>query len=717
MNALPIIALSSLLVLGLPENETAPRVLVFSKTVGFRHADAIVAGIAAVRELGAQAGFAVDDTDDAAAFTASNLSRYRALVFLNTSGTVLDERQEEEGRVWCTALGHTKESYSESMLRKHLLGGIQYAAGLPARATPAKTGSRGAGPSREAAIRRVRSSSAGRLDEPAVPADRGKYIRYAHEHAGDAARGRALFFDHTRAACARCHRAKGEGGDIGPDLSDIGGKYERALLIESLLDPSRQIVEGYRPTMLTTTSGRILSGIVKAESASEVTLVDAEGKRQVVTKAEISERTLIATSLMPDGVAAGLSPEQFADVVAYLESLRSAGQGTPGSDIRGPITLSPGFCSEWVATGITGATALAIAPDGRAFICEQTGSLRVFKNGKLLPAPFVTVDVDSSWERGLIGIALDPHFSDSRHIFLCYVALRPYVHHRISRFTAHRDVAAPGSEVVLFEGDDQAKLGGSVSAGHQGGAIHFGRDGKLYAAIGDHTAGAPAQSLSTLQGKLLRLNADGSIPEDNPFYRKTTGKYRSIWALGLRNPFTFAVEPGTGRMILNDVGETKWEEVNEGFAGANYGWPESEGPTSDPRFRGPIHHYPSASVAGGVFCTPAGSAGFPPHFHGKYFFMDFVGGWIKLLDPNQPEKVETFATGLSRPVDLAFGPDGALFVLLRDAWVIDGNFHRRTGSLLKIHAELPNLPKAQSKSVRASAAHASGLRSAATGEK
>jgi putative heme-binding domain-containing protein len=525
--------------------------------------------------------------------------------------------------------------------------------------------------------------------------DREEYIRYALNHAGDAARGRALFFDEKRAACARCHRANGNGGDLGPDLSDIGGKYERALLIESLLDPSRQIVEGYRLTMVATTSGRILSGIVKGESAREVTLVDAEGHRQVVSKREISERKPIATSIMPDVMAAGLTPVQFADVVAFLESLRAAGQGAPGSDIGGPITLPTGFSGEWVATGITGATALAIAPDGRVFICEQTGAVRVFKDGKLLRAPFVTLAVDSSWERGLIGIALDPHFADNGYIFLCYVALRPYVHHRISRFTARGDVAAPGSEVVLFEGDDQAKLGPSVSSGHQGGAIHFGRDGKLYAAIGDHTAREPAQSLSTIQGKLLRLNADGSIPGDNPFYHKARGKYRSIWALGLRNPFTFAVQPGTGRILLNDVGDTKWEEINEGIAGANYGWPESEGPTTDPRFRGPIHHYPAASVAGGAFCVPVASTGFPPHFQGMYFFMDFVRGWIKVLDPNHPEKVETFATGLSRPVDLAFGPKGALFVVLRDAWVIDENFHPRTGSLLKIHAELANRPKAR----------------------
>ena len=241
-----------------------------------------------------------------------------------------------------------------------------------------------------------------------------------------------------------------------------------------------------------------------------------------------------------------------------------------------------------------------------------------------------------------------------------------------------------------------------MPAGHQGGAIHFGRDGKLYVALGDQTAGQPAQKLTTLQGKLLRLNADGSIPEDNPFHQAAKGKYQAIWALGLRNPFTFAVQPGTGRIMINDVGLSTWEEVNEGVAAANYGWPETEGPTSDPRFRGPIHHYPVASIAGGAFCPTGTTAGFPPRYQGKYFFMDFVRGWIKVLDPDHPENVDTFATGLTRPVDLAFGSDGTLYVLVRDAWVIDHNFRPGTGSLLRIHNSPSTVEPSKDAQVRVS---------------
>jgi putative heme-binding domain-containing protein len=536
--------------------------------------------------------------------------------------------------------------------------------------------------------------------DPAL--DRKAYARYAREHPGDPARGRKLFFDPKGAGCIRCHRSRGQGGDIGPDLSDVGGKYERALLIESVLDPSRQIVEGYRPTVVATTDGRVVSGIVKGESAHELTLVDALGNRHVVSKSQIEKSMSDHTSLMPDGLAAGLSQRDFADLIAYLDGLRTAGQGSPGSGVTGPMTLPSGFVADRIAAGITGATAMAIALDGRVFVCEQTGALRVVKNHALLSQPFVSVAVDSHWERGLIGVALDPHFAENGHVFVCYVTSRPFVHHRVSRFTASGDVAVPESEVVLLEGDDQAKLGGSEPAGHQGGAIHFGNDGKLYVALGEQTAGMPAQSMTTLQGKLLRLNPDGSIPDDNPFYQTAQGKYRAIWALGLRNPFTFAVQPGTGRIMINDVGQGTWEEVNEGFAGANYGWPVTEGPTTDTRFRGPIHHYPVASIAGGSFCPTGAAAGFPAHYQGLYFFMDFVRGWINVLDPDHSHKVEKFAAGLTRPVDLAFSPDGALYVLQRDAWVVDGNFRSGTGSLLSIRPLASTVERSGDRTVRVS---------------
>ena len=383
---------------------------------------------------------------------------------------------------------------------------------------------------------------------------------------------------------------------------------------------------------------------------------------------------------MPEGLADTLSAQEFTDLVTYLETKRT-GKASFGSGVSGPIEIPDGFQVTPLATGLTGATAMEVLPDGRILVCEQTGALRVIKDGQLLPEPFASFPVESYWERGLIGVTVAPEFPRDPYVYVVYVAAEPYPHHRVSRVRVAGDRAAPQSEEILLRGDDQRKLGGNVPAGHQGGGIHFGADGKLYLGVGEQTANLPAQQLDTLQGKILRINRDGTIPTDNPFLDRTEGKYQAIWAIGCRNPFTFAVQPSTGLMLINDVGG-KYEEINPGEAGANYGWPTVDHGRTDRReFLNPIHIYPQASISGGDFAGTDGN--WPEKFGGRYFFGDFVHGWVKYLDPGQPEQVATFASGLRRPVDLRFAPDGSLYVLLRNAWVIDDKFGGGTGSLLQ----------------------------------
>ncbi len=330
-------------------------------------------------------------------------------------------------------------------------------------------------------------------------------------------------------------------------------------------------------------------------------------------------------------------------------------------------TVPAGFTDSLVANGLTSPTAMALAPDGRIFVCQQGGALRVIKNGALLPAPFLTVTVDSNGERGLLGVAFDPNFVSNQLVYVYYTATTPTIHNRISRFTANGDVALAGSETIVM---DLPNL--STATNHNGGAIHFGPDGTLFVAVGDNANGTNAQSLTTRLGKLLRITSTGSIPADNPFFNQTTGDNRSIWALGVRNPFTFSFQEGTSRMFINDVGENTWEEINDGIAGSNYGWPTCEGFCNPPNanFRDPIFAYANdastCAITGGTFYNPQVPQ-FPSNFVGSYFFADFCGGWIRRLDPANGNAVSDFATGISSPVDLHVSADGFLYYLARGA--------------------------------------------------
>src|SRR5687767_2360818 len=219
------------------------------------------------------------------------------------------------------------------------------------------------------------------------------------------------------------------------------------------------------------------------------------------------------------------------------------------------FSVPSGFVESQFTSGLSAPTAMAFAPDGRLFIAEQDGRLRVVKNGSLLSTNFFDLNVDSAGERGLLGVAFDPNFNSNKFVYVYYTTTSGGVHNRLSRFTANGDTVLAGSEQILLELDPL-----TAATNHNGGALHFGNDGKLYVAVGENANGSNSQTLANRLGKILRINADGSIPADNPFYNQASGVNRSIWALGLRNPFTFAVEPISGTLHINDVGQNTWEE-------------------------------------------------------------------------------------------------------------------------------------------------------------
>lgn len=350
-------------------------------------------------------------------------------------------------------------------------------------------------------------------------------------------------------------------------------------------------------------------------------------------------------------------------------------------------TLPTGFTEATVVTGLQSPTAMEVAPDGRIFVCEQGGTLRVIKDGVLLATPFVSLSVNSDGERGLLGVAFDPNFDTNSFVYVYYTVPSSPRHNRVSRFTANGDVAVVGSERIIFELPNL-----SSATNHNGGAIHFGIDGKLYIAVGDNANGSNAPLLTTQLGKLLRINKDGTIPSDNPFFNSATGNNRAIWARGLRNPFTFAVQPGTGRTFINDVGQSTFEEINEGVAGSNYGWPSTEGVTNADGIRGPLFAYghsgatneSGCAIAGGAFYSPETST-FPADFAGDYFFADLCNNWVRRYDV-ATGTVSEFATDTpSLPVDLKVQAGGSLLLLTR-------GFDFNTGTITRFTFDANSAP-------------------------
>ena len=351
----------------------------------------------------------------------------------------------------------------------------------------------------------------------------------------------------------------------------------------------------------------------------------------------------------------------------------------PIGSARGKVTLPSGFGRSQVVSGLTHPTDMEFAPGGRLFVTEQAGKVLIARpDGTLATFLDLSAKVDStSEEQGLLGITFDPQFSTNHFVYLYYTQKATGTapaHNRVVRVTARGNRAVAGSEKLTL------RLNKLSKGFHQGGAIDFAADGKLYVASGSNGTDTTdnAQKLTNLFGKVLRINKDGTIPTDNPFYKKTSRNNRAIWALGFRNPFRFAVKPGRGTIFINDVGSGgghAYEEINRGAKGANYGWPAHEGPESASKYKPPLYAYGHGStdttgcaITGGAFYNPA-TVQFPKKYVGDYFFADLCNGWIRWYDratkgsPHQSATARGFATGLESVVDLEVSKKGELYYL------------------------------------------------------
>lgn len=368
-------------------------------------------------------------------------------------------------------------------------------------------------------------------------------------------------------------------------------------------------------------------------------------------------------------------------------------------------TVPSGFQVTTVASGLILPTSMAFAPDGRIFIGQKSGAVRVVKNGQLLATPVVQLtDLNDYGDRGLEGIALDPNFAQNGYMYIAYTYENtPGQNYsgnktgRIIRLTVAGDTASLATKVVLLGtvGGDAANPScrnfattsdcvPSDSNTHSMGALRFGPDGKLWASLGDGAGylsvdplALDAQDIHSLGGKIVRINTDGTAPSDNPFYDGNPNDNQSkVWTFGNRNTYRFSFRPSDSKLFFGDVGWATWEEIDIGAKGANYGWPCREGfvatsynctpstATTDPIYVYD-HHTGTASVIGGAFPAAFGSA-----YAGDYFFGDYSNDNLKRMVLNANDTVNSvtdFVTGAGGPTDIQAGPDGNLWYVALNA--------------------------------------------------
>jgi glucose/arabinose dehydrogenase len=335
-----------------------------------------------------------------------------------------------------------------------------------------------------------------------------------------------------------------------------------------------------------------------------------------------------------------------------LAALAGLVVATGGAPPPRPALAAQALRAETVVDGLVAPWALAWAPDGRLFFTERPGRVRVVENGTLRPEPVAVLPASrSTSEGGLLGLALAPDFAASGAFYVYYTydtASGP--RNRVSLLRLGGDGQA-SEEAVILDGIPGAAI-------HDGGRIAFGPDGKLYVGTGDATRRAAAQDPSTLNGKILRLNPDGSVPDDNPFPGLLT------YSFGHRNVQGLAWRPGTGQLYAAEhgpTGENGWcchDEINLIVPGGNYGWPQVIGIAGDRRYLDPV-------VESGAGGWPPGGLAFAPS--GNLWLASLAGGqlWRFVLTDDGAavaDRQQLIAGEYGRLRALALGPDGALYV-------------------------------------------------------
>ncbi|QOI99847.1 MAG: PQQ-dependent sugar dehydrogenase [Phycisphaeraceae bacterium] len=352
--------------------------------------------------------------------------------------------------------------------------------------------------------------------------------------------------------------------------------------------------------------------------------------------------------------------------VAGIVALTPAAIGLPNDEPRATISSKPpsemskiAYTVETVATGLQVPWDLAFLPDGRIFVSERPGRVRVIKDGALLPEPALTLKVwKQPAENGLMGLCLHPAFAENRWVYLAYGS-RDDNDVRVVRYT-ERDGVLVEPRVIVS--------GMPAGANHAGCRVRFGPDGKLYITTGERFDRDLAQDLTSLGGKILRVNDDGSSPEDNPFNtpeHRAKGVRPEVWVYGCRNPQGLDWQPGTGRLFQVEHGPSgeagfAGDEFNLIEKGKNYGWPEiHHAQTRDGMVSPLIEWSPTVAPSAAAFYN----ADLFPELKGSFLVTTLLGTrMIRVeLDGDRVVRQECLVKGLGRLRAVTVAPDGSIY--------------------------------------------------------
>ncbi len=380
-------------------------------------------------------------------------------------------------------------------------------------------------------------------------------------------------------------------------------------------------------------------------------------------------------------------PALLASLLAVLPLTVSSAQTVPDGFAVEVVHPSPG----------DQALGFAFLPDERILVIgHHSGQVRLLVDGEMKEEPIGTItelnlernaDPGNAAERGLLGIAVDPDWPDEPFVYVDYTHESGHIH--ISKFRVDGALDDPGSDDLAIDlsSEDVLLALKDDSEYHNAGTVRFGSDKTLYVSHGDDEHWKEErepylQDLTNPYGKILRINRDGTAAEDNPAFPEAPGgRLPEIFAVGLRNPFRFAIDPHTDRLFIGDVGTNIREEFNLSEGGENFGYPRHEGTSFfqenyalvAPEPTPPIHDYAygkpsSRSAIALATYRPVNfphDRSFPDAFDGVHFHADHFGGSLRYLRPDGLGgwESEPFGTGFTKLTDASIGPDGSLYLM------------------------------------------------------